>query len=187
MDGPPKSRTLTALGLQQCLDHRVVWQNVITAIPTDQFGEPVYRAGPSPAMILTCYHLFQPGQIEIAPELAVCHSLKELPGDWFQIRVAADMTRAAIFQDAYEDRAIREESAIGMEARRLRAFLDGACGTNRFVVAVSDEPAITLALLDVVPSSALALAPGEGVIVYRDLSGHFIGAQKVAFDAPVSV
>lgn len=186
MDGPSESRTLTALGLQQCLDHQMVWQNVIADIPTDQFGEPVYRAGPSPVMILTCYLLFKPSQIICAPELTVCHSLKELPSDWFQIRLEADMSRAAILQDAFDDRSIREESAVGTEASRLRTFLDGACGTNRFVVAVSDEPAITLALLGVVPSTTLALAFGEGVIVYRDLSGHFLGAQKVVFDAPVT-
>lgn len=185
-DKPPESRTLTALGLQRCHDHQAVWRAVIVAIPSDQFGEPAYRAGPSPAMILTCYHLFKPKRIDTAPELTVCHSLKELPNSWFQTRVEADLSRATIFQDAHDDRFIREESAIGIEAAQLRAFLDSTRDTHQFMVAVCDEPAITLALLGVVPSTTLALAPSEGVIVYRDLSGHFLGAQKVAFDAPVT-
>ncbi|MDD5341863.1 MAG: hypothetical protein PHI73_00785 [Patescibacteria group bacterium] len=177
-DVPAESRSLTDAGISLCEDVQPYLEDVVGSLGA-RFGVPHYYCGPSPAMLITCFILFEPKQMTVHPHLTVTASVKHLQGGrWFAEMLAAKQSRVQIMRTALKDITLWGGEPFGQESGRLYQFLTEE-GNESFRIAVADEPAITMALLDKVDDTQLGLAPCVGLLVFRDQGGIIIGAQKL--------
>ena len=175
---PAECRTLTQEGADLCVGQAPFWEDVVGSLAS-KFGAQHFYAGPMPAMILTCYAIFMPAAIEVCPNLTSTASGKNIQGgQWFAAQKAAGLTRIQIIRALWDDPTLWEEQPFEYQSRQVHDFLV-AEGAPIFRVAVCDEPAITLALLDKVDDDQLGLGPTEGLLIFRDQDGDIIGAQKL--------
>lgn len=171
-------RTLTQEGADLCVGQAPFWEDVAGSLAA-RFGAQHFYAGPMPAMILTCYAIFMPAAIEIRPDLASTASGKNIQGGrWFAAQKAAGLSRIQIIRALWNDPSVWEGQPFEYQSRRVHDFLVEE-GMPTFRIAVCDEPAITLALLDKVDDDQLGLGPTEGLLIFRDQDGNIVGAQKL--------
>lgn len=174
---PALRRTLTQEGADLCVGQAPFWEDVVGSL-SSRFGAPQYYAGPMPSMLLTCYIVFTPPEITTHPQLASTASGKNIQGGtWFQAQKDAGLTRIQIIRALWDDPSIWEGQPFEPESRRVHEFI--VAGAPTFRVAVSDEPAITLALLDKVEDDQLGLGPTEGLLIFRDQGDDIISGLKL--------
>lgn len=174
---PAEDRTLTQAGADLCVNVSAFWEDVVGSL-SSRFDVPVYLASPLPSAILTGYAIFMPPAIIRHPHLVSTASGKNIQGGaWFQALKEAGQSRIQIIRALWEDPAIWEGQPFEHQSRLVHQFIVEE-GAPTFRVAISDEPAITLALLDKVKDSELGLGPCEGVLVFHDQEGEIVGAQK---------
>ncbi len=175
---PAISRTLTQEGADHCIGVSSYWEEVIGSLST-RFDRPRYFTGSMPATVLTCYFIFGPSAITIHPHLTSTVSGKTIQeGRWFEAQQAAGRTRVQTIRALWETPEIWEGQPFEHQSRQVHQFLVEE-GAGLFRIAVSDEPAITLALLDAVDDEVLGLGPCEGLLIFRDREGTIVGTQKL--------